>query len=184
MLRLFCREWHLFQRRSDGLRPMPEGMAPAPQSQNECQCESAERRVLTISVDTSPTEGRLICAKCDKGLAVSRNLAFCVKCLASDGRRLVNSDDGTGQCPTCERDDEIAQLRWHKLNGTAQIFEQCVKCPRGTAPGERGDECVPCQSATCICQKNSSLPFCAGFPADAFQIQSLLADSVNFASAY
>ncbi|KAL3094260.1 hypothetical protein niasHS_004016 [Heterodera schachtii] len=36
----------------------PEGMAPAPQSQNECQCESAERRVLTISVDTSPTEGR------------------------------------------------------------------------------------------------------------------------------
>ncbi|KAL3104882.1 hypothetical protein niasHT_026377 [Heterodera trifolii] len=162
----------------------PEGMAPAPERQNECQCESAERRVLAISVDTSPTEGKVICAKCDKGLAVSRNLAFCVKCLASDGRRLLNSDDGTGQCPTCERDEEIAQLRWHKLNGTSQIFEQCVKCPGGTAPSEKGDECMTCQSATCICQKNSSLLFCADFPADAFQIQSLLSDSANFASAY
>uniref|UniRef100_A0A914I2N3 Meckelin n=1 Tax=Globodera rostochiensis TaxID=31243 RepID=A0A914I2N3_GLORO len=154
------------------------GMEPTSERLNECQC--APGRIFSNS---GIPQGRNDCAACEKDHAVSSDLAFCVKCLTSDGS-LLSPDINTGKCPPCAGGQEIAQLNWHKLNGSGLIFEQCTRCPDGTTPNGTGDKCVPCQSATCMCEKNSSLPFCIDLATDAYQIPLLLIDGANVAAGF
>uniref|UniRef100_A0A183BTN8 Meckelin n=1 Tax=Globodera pallida TaxID=36090 RepID=A0A183BTN8_GLOPA len=156
----------------------PEGMEPTSERLNECQC--APGRILSSS---GIPQGRNDCAACEKDHAVSSDLAFCVKCLTSDGS-LLSPDINTGKCPPCAGGQEIAQFNWHKMNGNGLIFEQCTRCPDGTTPNGAGDKCVPCQSATCMCEKNSSLPFCIDLATDSYQIPLLLVDGANVAAGF